>query len=150
MKKKQLIKDFHILLHRLGIDEIGKEGILAGYGVDSSTELSEADLLEICNRLHEELRKRGQKAKESPADPAEKERKRLKVAIGKLLAAQGKIKADGWGIVEWDTIIGVACRAARVSRFADIPLSKCRGLIYEFNKQREAIEGARSYVNNNQ
>lgn len=149
MTKKQLIKDFHILLHRLGIDEIGKEGILAGYGVESSTELNEAELTEICDRLHEELRKRGQE-KEPPADPADKERKRLKVAIGKLLAAQGKIKADGWGIVEWDTIIGVACRAAKVSRFTDIPLSKCRGLIYEFNKQREAIEGARNYVNNNQ
>ena len=136
-------------MRRLGIDEIGKEGILAGYGVESSTELNEAELTEICDRLHEELRKRGQE-KEPPADPAEKERKRLKVAIGKLLAAQGKIKADGWGIVEWDTIIGVACRAARVSRFADIPLSKCRGLIYEFNKQREAIEGARNYINNNQ
>ena len=149
INKKQLIKDFHVTMHRLGIDEIGKEGILAGYGVESSTELNEAELTEICNRLHEELRKRGQET-EPPADPAEKERKRLKVAIGKLLAAQGKIKADGWGIVEWDTIIGTACRAARVSRFADIPLSKCRGLIYEFNKQREAIEGARNYVNNNQ
>ena len=149
MTKKQLIKDFHVSMRRLGIDEIGKEGILAGYGVESSTELNEAELTEICDRLHEELRKRGQE-KEPPADPAEKERKRLKVAIGKLLAAQGKIKADGWGIVEWDTIIGVACRAARVSRFADIPLSKCRGLIYEFNKQREAIEGARNYINNNQ
>lgn len=149
MKKKQLIKDFHILLHRLGIDEIGKEGILDGYGVESSTELDEADLVEICDRLREEARKRGIESQKSETDPADKERKRLKVAIGKLLGAQGKIKADGWGIVEWNTIIGVACRAAKVSCFADIPISKCRGLIYEFNKQREAIEGARSYINNN-
>ena len=104
--------------------------------------------------LLEEARKRGMTSpnpsSKEGSSPAEKEQRRLKVAIGKLLAAQGKIKADGWGIVEWDTIIGVACRAAKVSRFNDIPLSKCRGLIYEFNKQREAIEGAREYVNNNQ
>ena len=163
--KKQLIREFHILLHRLGIDEIGKEGILAGYGVDSSTELNEAALTEICNRLHEEARKKGlegngtyrtdgtdkaARAGGTPADPGEKERKRLKVAIGKLLAAQGKIKADGWGIEEWNLIAGTACRAAKVSRMDDIPASKCRGLIYEFNKQREGIERAREYTVNNQ
>ena len=149
--KKQLIREFHILLHRLGIDEIGKEGILAGYGVDSSTELNEAALTEICDRLHDEAKARGMEteAKNSPTE-AEKERKRLKVSIGKLLAAQGKIKADGWGIEEWNLIKGMACRAAKVSRMDDIPASKCRGLIYEFNRQREGIERAKEYTVNNQ
>ena len=144
--KKQLIREFHILLHRLGIDDIGKEGILAGYGVDSSTELGSVELNEICDRLNDELRKRGQEVKASPKK-GDLERKRLKVAIGKLLAAQGKIKADGWGIVEWNMIAGTACRAAKVSRMEDIPTSKCRGLIYEFNKQREGIEAARQMNN---
>ena len=142
--KKQLIREFHILLHRLGINDIGKEGILAGYGVDSSTELNEAALTEICDRLNEELRKHGQEAKEAPKK-GDLERKRLKVAIGQLLAAQGKIKADGWGIEEWNLIKGTACRAAKVSRMDDIPASKCRGLIYEFNKQREGIEAAAAW-----
>ena len=156
--KKQLIREFHILLHRLGINDIGKEGILAGYGVDSSTELNEAALTEICDRLNEEARKRGMDGNrtygtdgtDKKADPADKERKRLKVSIGKLLAAQGKIKADGWGIEEWNLIAGTACRAAKVSRMDDIPASKCRGLIYEFNKQREGIERAKEYTVNNQ
>ena len=150
-RKKQLIRDFHVQLRRLGIDDIGKEGILAGYGVESSTELGVAELNEICDRLHEEARTRGMEteAKNSPTE-AEKERKRLKVAIGRLLAAQGKIKADGWGIVEWNMIAGTACRAAKVSRMDDIPASKCRGLIYEFNRQREGIEGAKEYTVNNQ
>ena len=148
--KKQLIREFHILLHRLGIDEIGKEGILAGYGVDSSTELDEAALTEICDRLHEEARKKGLESPLPPfgkgeQSPAEKEQRRLKVAIGKLLAAQGKIKADGWGLAEWNLIAGTACRAAKVSRMDDIPASKCRGLIYEFNRQREGIEGAAAW-----
>ena len=137
--KKQLIREFHILLHRLGIDEIGKEGILAGYGVDSSTELDEEARAQ---RMEPET-------KNSPTE-AEKERKRLKVAIGKLLAAQGKIKADGWGVAEWNLIAGTACRAAKVSRMDDIPASKCRGLIYEFNRQREGIERAKEYTVNNQ
>lgn len=156
--KKQLIRDFHILLHRLSINDIGKEGILAGYGVDSSTELNEAALTEICDRLHEEARKQGLERRGYVGNatdgtretPAEKERKRLKVAIGKLLAAQGKIKADGWGVAEWNLIAGTACRAAKVSRMDDIPASKCRGLIYEFNRQREGIEGAKEYTVNNQ
>ena len=150
-RKKQLIRDLHVQVRRLGITEVGYEGILAGYGVDSSTELDEAALTEICDRLHEEARKQGlEGAGEPPASPGEKERKRLKVAIGKLLAAQGKIKADGWGVAEWNLIAGTACRAAKVSRMDDIPASKCRGLIYEFNRQREGIEGAKEYTVNNQ
>ena len=152
--KKQLIREFHILLHRLGIDETGKEGILAGYGVESSTELDVPELTEICDVLHKKAREKGLEGNgtdrtdgtDKKLSPEEKERKRLKVALGKLLAAQGKIKADGWGIVEWNVIIGTACRAAKVSRMDDIPASKCRGLIYEFNKQREAIEAARELV----
>lgn len=144
--KKQLIREFHILLHRLGIDEIGKEGILAGYGVDSSTELHEAALKEICDRLNEEVRKRGLDAQKKETNPVDKERKRLKVAIGKLLAAQGKIRTDGWGVAEWNLIAGTACRAAKVSRMDDIPASKCRGLIYEFNRQREGIEAAKTMI----
>ena len=144
--KKQLIRDLHVQVRRLGITEVGYEGILAGYGVDSSTELDEAALTEICDRLNEELRKRGQdKTPPGPLSEGEKERKRLKVAIGKLLAAQGKIKADGWGVAEWNLIAGTACRAAKVSRMDDIPASKCRGLIYEFNKQREGIEAAAAW-----
>ena len=150
-RKKQLIRDLHVQVRRLGITEVGYEGILAGYGVDSSTELDEAALTEICDRLHEEARKQGlEGAGEPPASPGEKERKRLKVAIGKLLAAQGKIKADGWGVAEWNLIAGTACSAAKLSRMDDIPASKCRGLIYEFNKQREGIEGAKEYTVNNQ
>ena len=141
-----MIRDLHVQVRRLGITEVGYEGILAGYGVDSSTELDEAALTEICDRLHEEAKARGMEteAKNSPTE-AEKERKRLKVAIGKLLAAQGKIKADGWGVAEWNLIAGTACRAAKVSRMDDIPASKCRGLIYEFNKQREGIEAAAAW-----
>lgn len=157
-RKKQLIRDLHVQVRRLGITEVGYEGILAGYGVDSSTELDEAALTEICDRLHEEARKQGLEGRGCVGNAtdgtqetaAEKERKRLKVSIGKLLAAQGKIKPDGWGVAEWNLIAGTACRAAKVSRMDDIPASKCRGLIYEFNKQREGIERAKEYTVNNQ
>ena len=57
--QKQLIKEFHILLNRLGVDDIGKEGILSAYGAQSSTELHPTALAEINNKLHEECRKRG-------------------------------------------------------------------------------------------
>ena len=140
-----MIRDLHVQVRRLGITEVGYEGILAGYGVDSSTELDVPELTEICDRLHEEARKKGLESPLPPFEKGERERRRLKVAIGKLLAAQGKIKADGWGVAEWNLIAGTACRAAKVSRMDDIPASKCRGLIYEFNKQREGIEAAAAW-----
>lgn len=148
--QKALIKEFHILLNRLGVDEIGKEGILSAYRVESSTELHPSALTEINTRLHEECRKRGlEKApnKEQRTD-LEKERQRCKVATGKLLARKGYIKQDGWGLIEWQKIQNTICRAAKAKQFYEIPLSTLRGITYEFNKQRQAMEHAAEMIGN--
>lgn len=148
--QKALIKEFHILLNRLGVDEVGKEGILSAYGAESSTELHPTALAEINNRLHEECRKRGleKEPDKKPRTEIDKERQRCKAATGKLLARKGYIKPDGWGIVEWQKIQSTICRAAKAERFYDIPLSTLRGITYEFNKQRKAMEDAAEMLNN--
>lgn len=148
--QKQLIKEFHILLNRLGVDEIGKEGILSAYGAESSTELHPTALAEINNKLHEECRKRGleQEPERHERSELEKERQRCKVATGKLLARKGYIKPDGWGLTEWQKIQSTICRAAKAEHFYDIPLSRLRGLTWEFNKQRQAMEDAAEMIGN--
>lgn len=145
--KNQYIKEFHILINQIGITPEGKEAILASYEVESSKDMNVAQLSELCEKLHEELRKAGkERAVKEVKSPLELARTQVKVAVGKWLAAKGEIPASGWLLPEWNKITGVVCRAAQVSSFNQIPLSKLRGIIFEFNKQREAIESTRALI----
>ncbi|MBQ7210522.1 MAG: hypothetical protein IJS05_06480 [Paludibacteraceae bacterium] len=143
-RQKELIREFHILLNRLGVNDNGKEGILSAYGVESSKDLSVAELSEVNEWLHAECRKRGleHEKQQQPRSEIDKERQRCKVATGKYLARKGYIKQDGWGLMEWHKIQNTICRAAKTERFYDIPLSTLRGITYEFNRQRKAMESA--------
>lgn len=144
-QKKRAIKLFHVLLMQCGIDSIGKEGLLSAYGVESSKDLTVYQLNELICRLRQE---RPQQAMPTIKCDLTAERRRCKVAVGKYLALKGDIKKDGWGINEWHRIIQVACRAAKVADFNLMPKSKLRAITYEFNKQREAMENAREFINN--
>ncbi len=145
--KNQYIKEWHILINQCGITEAGKEAILESYGVTSSKELNVAQLSELCEKLHEELQKAGKETyKPSKKTPLEAARSQVKVAVGKYLAIKGEIPENNWGLKEWNKIIGVACRAAQENTFNSIPLSKLRGIVFEFNKQRKAIESARETI----
>ena len=144
--KKKEIKRFHVLLMQCGITENGKEGILSAYGVESSKDLSVAALIEINNRLQAEVDKLHPKPEAEKDTRLEDWRRRCKKATGMYLAAKGDIPADGWGLAEWNKIQGTICRAAKAERFYDIPLSTLRGITYEFNKQRQAMEDVADYV----
>ena len=145
--RQQYIKELHILFNRCNINNEGKLSVYAGYGVGSSREMSLTQLSELCEKLHALLQRDGKEAAPGiRTTPLKKAQTCCKAAVGKLLAAQGRIPAAGWGIVEWDMIQRVACRAARVEHFDHIPLSKLRGITYEFNKQREAIENSRQII----
>ena len=144
--RQQYIKELHILLNRCNIRD-DKQAVYGSYGVGSSREMSLPQLSELCEKLHALLQKDGKEPAPSPCTtPLKKAQTRCKVAIGKLLAAQGCIPVAGWGIVEWDMVQRVACRAAGVEHFDRIPLSKLRGITFEFNKQRQAIENSRQLI----
>ena len=50
-EKKRLVKRFHTLLGKAGIDDDGKRDILSAYGVKSSLDLDCRGLMEVCDRL---------------------------------------------------------------------------------------------------
>ena len=146
--KGHLIKKLHILFNQCNISESDKEAIYSSYGVCTSKEMDVVQLSEICNKLHALLQKDGREPKPSHRKtPLQQAQTCCKVAIGRLLAAQGKIAASGWGIAEWNLITGTACRAAGVDAFGHIPLSKLLGLAYEFNKQAQGIALAKQIIN---
>ena len=144
----QKIKELHILFNQCNISESDKEAIYSSYGVTTSKDLNVVQVGEICDKLHALLQKDGKEPKPSRRKtPLQQAQTCCKVSIGRLLAAQGKIPASGWSIAEWNLITGTACRAAGVDAFHQIPLSKIRGLAYEFNKQAQGIAQAKQIIN---
>lgn len=145
--KKQLIKALHILMNRCNISEDDRRVIYAQYGAESSKEMAAEELMELMDKLHELLQRDGKEQRSGRAkSPKERAQTSCKVAIGKLLAAQGKIAQSGWGLAEWNLITKTACRAAGVDAFRQIPLSKLRGITFEFNNQKKAIEQSRQVI----
>jgi hypothetical protein len=123
-EQKRLIKRFHALLGKSGLGNAGKDAILSGYGVESTRDLTVAQLLEICNAIHARLH----------GNTAELDawRKRLMASIGGWLRMTG----DPGGAAR---IISIACRAAKRDNFNDIPLEQLRSLYAAFcNKQRDS------------
>ena len=133
------IRQFHILLRRLGAGDTEKEAILSGYGVASSKDLSPEQLSELCSLLREQL---ARQANEHPKEktPLERARSRVKAAAGAYLAKAGHIKPSGWGITEWDKIMRLILRAAKADRFNDIPAAKLNSLYNAFLHGRHAME----------
>lgn len=147
--QSQYIKQLHILFNRCNINESGKEAIYNSYGVTSSKQLTIAQLIEICNKLHQLLQRDGkEQVPVRRKTPLQQAQTCCKLAIGSLLAAQGKIPPSDWKLAQWHLIQTIACRAASVEHFGQIPLSKLRGIAYEFNKQAKAIAQAKQTIHN--
>ena len=123
-QKTGLIKRFHTLLGKAGMDNEQKLAILAQYGVESSKDLSAYELLELCNKLD--------KMSNPQLIELDLWRKRLLAAVGGYLKA-ADVVADN----EIVLIKKVACIAAKKTEFNKIPLDRLKGLYNAF-KNRES------------
>lgn len=124
-QQKFLLKKFHILLGKAGIDESGKREMLAAYGVESSRELDARDLLDLCDRV--ELMS-SEKARQEDAW-----RKRLMASIGGYLRAMGQEQSAA-------RIKAIACRAANTDDFNRIPLERLRSLYHAFTNKTKDLK----------
>ncbi len=125
----RLLKRFHTLCGAAGVDAENKQVILAQYGVSSSKDLTNYELIEVCNKLDEiaspEIKK------------LNKWRKLLISAIGKYLTAIGKVD-EGNDITY---IKSVACQAAgEVDCFNSIALDRLRSLYNAFTIRRKDLK----------
>ena len=126
-EKKQLIKKFHILINKMGFDnEQKKELLKINYGVESSTELTTKQLIDLCDYLF------------SCLNPYLKTmdvlRKRVIAAIGNYLRVMGKDKYD------LETIKRIACRASECDAFNDINDTKLRAIYNAFIHYKKAMK----------
>lgn len=109
-QQRWLLKKFHTLCTVCGLDADTKLAMIAQYGVESSKDLDNGELTELCERLnaiaHPEDEKR------------DKMRKRVIAAIG------GWLRLIGKGNEGVEYIKGVACRAAGAESFNKISLER--------------------------
>ena len=128
-----LVKKFHTLLSRYGIDNDTKLSILHQYNVTSSVYLDIPELIEVCGLI------------ETANNPALKEldvwRKRLMAATGSWLRSMNRV--DNGNIIK-----GIACRAAKRDNFNDIPVEQLRNLYYAFTKKKKDLQMVENFTIN--
>lgn len=127
--RKKLLKRFHTLLHVAGIDTDGKAEILQQYNVESSTQLSVYELMEIINNIETRTNVKYQLQ--------DKWRKRVIAVVSNYLKAMGSRKSR-----DIDYIKTIATRAAKVDEFNKIPAERLKSLYNAFNQRIKDVEAA--------
>ena len=118
--QKDLIKKYHTLAGQLGMTTEERSSLLALYNVESSRDLSQHQLVDVCACLSREIERRyGHQSMDAL-------RKRLIAVVGKYLTACGKSE------VNISYIKATACRAAEIKDFNRIPRERLRSLYGAF------------------
>jgi hypothetical protein len=126
--ESDLRRTFHAKLRKYGLGDDIKASILESYGVESTKDLNNRELIQVIDSLDKDY--------DTDYAAMDKLRKQVMASIGAYLRVMD-MKEDS------RYIKAMACRAAQCENFNDIPKSKLRGIYNEFNKQRKAIEGTR-------
>lgn len=126
-QQKWLLRQFHTLCTRLGMTEEEKRALIEGYGVESSKDIDNHDLMNLCHTLELQLNK--------GAKEADRLRKRVIASIGGWLRLTGKQHTI-------DTIKSIACRATGYSDFNKIPNERLRNLYNTFRNKQKDMDAA--------
>lgn len=119
---RNLLKKFHTLCTVLGLDDEAKRAILASWGVESSRDLDQHQLIDICAKLSEQVNEKDGTAS------LDKLRKRVIAAIGGWLRETRQ--QSNISIIK-----GIAMRASGYNDFNKIPRERLRNLIATFNNK---------------
>ena len=113
---------FHTLCTVLGLETEAKRAMLASWGGESSRDLSQHQLIDICAKLSEQVDHKQGTAR------LDKLRKQLIASIGRWLRETGQ--AEGLSKIK-----GIAMRASGYNDFNKIPRERLRNLIATFNNK---------------
>lgn len=123
-QQKWLLRQFHTLCSRLHLSAEEKAAIIEGYGVESSADINNDDLMNICRALEKRL--------DGDALKLDRLRKQVIAAIGGWLRMQGKTESIA-------DIKAIACRATKYDNFNRIPPERLRNIYNAFlNKQKDS------------
>lgn len=139
----KLLRKFHTLCRECGMTDDQKAEVIASFGVESSADIDTHDLIDICNRLSEDL---GQNTRSR----MDRLRKQVFAAIGGYLRKIGHESNA-------DIIKGIACRSTGYDEFNRIPAERLRNCYYAFRNKQKDIDSVDSiadtlllsHINNN-
>ena len=117
-----LLKKFHSLCTVLGLDVEAKRAMLVSWGVESSRDLNQHQLIDICAKLSEQVDHTQGTAR------LDKLRKQVIASIGRWLRETKQTES-------LSIIKGIAMRASGYSDFNKIPRERLRNLIATFNNK---------------
>lgn len=121
MPTKALLIKFHTILKSSGITDDEKYAMLNSYGVDSSKDLNDKQLIDLITKLLGQSKE---------YDESDQWRKRVIASIGAYLRILNKDESI-------DYIKSIACQASGSKNFNKIPLANLRSIYYEFKKKCE-------------
>lgn len=133
--KTTLIKHYHIIAKANGMTDEDKACFLEGWGVLSSTELTDDQLERACQIL----------ARQNFMTEESKMRKRVMAAIGEYLSLTVR---DNQAQNATEYIKSVACRAAGCDNFNRITLDKLRAVYTSFTHHNKVFKATGNIVNN--
>jgi len=121
--KKELIKLHHTLASRLGMNEENRRAMLAGWGVNSSRDMTIDQLQQVCKAMKAELN-----------DKSDKWRKRVMASIFGYMKMTGRD-------VNSDYVKHIACRSAgNYGSFNQIPPGKLQTVYYAFQDKQKVLK----------
>lgn len=120
--QRDLIRKYHAVAASAGLSESERHAILASYGVESSRDLTQHQLIDVIATISSNLN-----------EPQDRLRKRLIACIGRYLRTAGYEETI-------DTIKATAVRASGYDSFNKIPPERMRSLIFAFNHKTRDLE----------
>lgn len=128
--KKELIKLYHTLANKLGMSEDDRRAMLAGWGAESSKDLSIDQLQEVCGHMKKRLN-----------DNHDKWRKRVMASIFGYMKMTGRE-------VDSNYVKRIACRSAgNYESFNRIPKGKLQTVYYAFQDKQEVLKRTGELMN---
>jgi len=128
---RNLIKKFHTLLSKHGINNDAKYAMIATYGRESSKDLTVSQLIELCDAIEQK--------QPTPENDQAKEMSKLRKKL--MAAIYAWRKSMGAHETSEELVKGIACRAADIpegyalnNRFNSIPKARLHSLYNAFVK----------------
>ena len=120
--QRDLIRKYHAVAASAGLSESERHAILSSYGVESSRDLTQHQLIDVIATISSNLN-----------EHQDRLRKRLIASIGRYLRTAGYEE-------NIDTIKATAVRASGYDSFNKIPPERMRSLIFAFNHKTRDLE----------
>lgn len=120
--QRDLIRKYHAVAAAAGLSESERYAILSSYGVESSRDLTQHQLIDVIATISSNLN-----------EHQDRLRKRLIASIGRYLRTAGYKE-------NIETIKATAVRASGYDSFNKIPPERMRSLIFAFNHKVRDLE----------